>query len=120
MNKSPCEAEAPAHRINRLTMLHGILIGAAALAGCTPEPLSEQFKGSWLNPTPDVMRILARNGVSGCGEFYQKPNKIRSEIVVACTDDGVSWRGHLVLMATENVIGPDDTLVNQVGGPPTP
>ena len=118
MPKILCGEKRLAYDVRRKIIMKILLGAVAALAGCAPQPLSEQFQGDWQGPTPDVMRILAKNGVLGCGEFYQKPNSISSEVVVACTADGVRWTGHLVLMASEDVIGPDPTLVNQVGGPP--
>lgn len=97
-----------------------ITFAATLLAACGPE-LSEaqQYAGPWLDPSGEVMRVLAQNSIEGCGEFYQKPHvSSPAEYVVACTRDGATWRGYLVFTATGQVMGPDDMLVYRVGGAP--
>jgi hypothetical protein len=71
-----------------------------------------------LSPTPEVIQVLAKNHVRGCGEFYQKAGPSRGEFAIACTRDGRAWTGYLVFTGTEKVLGPDSTLIYDVGGPP--
>jgi hypothetical protein len=80
-------------------------------------------KVEWSEPTPDVMRVLAQNGIRGCGEFYQKASPDHTgEFAVACThlpDGRASWTGYLVWVGIDKVEGPDLTAVYQhFGGPP--
>lgn len=97
-----------------------ILVSGLSLSACGPPPTyAEQYPGAWREPSTDVMRTLAKRGTRGCGEFYQKPHvSSRGEYVIACTRDGRIWRGYLVWTGSEQVLGPDDALVYQVGGAP--
>lgn len=99
------------------------------LAACGPadpasEPtVAERFPGPWREFTPDVARTLAKNGVRGCGEFYQRLSATMNtpggeEYLVACTRDGDTWAGYLVWPSIGRVLGPDVNLIAVVG-PPT-
>ena len=95
-----------------------------ALSACGPAAtLEEMYSGPWSNPTPDVMRVLAKNSVRGCGEFYQKKNtQFTGEYLVACNrmPDGsgrAAWVVYLVWTGTEQVQGPDYTAVYKIGPP---
>jgi hypothetical protein len=110
------------------------LIILAAVVMCTgndgsnptssaPSTSAEQYATEWQDPTPEVMRVLAKNRVRGCGEFYQKASRqFTGEYAVACTrtpDGRAGWVGYLVWTGTEKVQGPDLTAVyTQFGGPP--
>ena len=92
-------------------------------SGCGKAPtLEESYSGPWGNPTSDVMVTLAKNGVMGCGEFYQKESKSdQGEYAVASnrTPSGeAAWELYLVWPQINQVTGPDPTGVYKVGGPP--
>ena len=100
-------------------------LSLAAVAACTPATNEEMWSRSWSGPTPEVMRVLAANGVRGCGEFYQKENATSSgDFAVACSrmPDGsgrAAWVGYEVFTNSRQVLGPDLTAVYmQFGGPP--
>ena len=107
-------------------MRFGVLITIVFLGGCGPAPsLQEQYSGPWVEPTAEVMSVLAKNQTRGCGEFFQKANsKSHAEFAVACNrmPDGSgkpAWVGYLVWTASEKVQGPDFTAVDlHFGGPP--
>jgi hypothetical protein len=88
--------------------------------GCgPPKSLAEEFPGEWQEPTGDVMRTLAQNGVKGCGEFYQKrAAEYSTEYMVACTRDGDTWTAWRVWTSSNDVLGPDPAAIWKLGGPP--
>ncbi|HEX7821913.1 MAG TPA: hypothetical protein VF463_14990 [Sphingobium sp.] len=90
------------------------------LAACKPTPsLKEQYAGHWYEPTAEVAATLLQNHVQGCGEFYQKVSSYsQGEFAVACTRDGANWDGYLVWPRIGKIIGPDLTMVWNIGGPP--
>ena len=94
-----------------------------SLVGCGKAPtLQESYSGPWVNPTSDVMITLAKNHVSGCGEFYQKVSKTsQGEYAVACTHNPagqLEWNLYLVWPAINEVTGPDPIKVYELGPPP--
>jgi hypothetical protein len=105
-----------------------VLILAAIAGGCGATPTeAEQWSGSWTEPTSEVMAMLAKHSVRGCGEFYQKANSAyRGEYAVACNrmPDGSgkpAWVGYQVWTGSGDVLGPDPTAVfTKFGGPPKP
>lgn len=96
------------------------LVTACILSACGPAPtLGESYAGPWQEPSPDVMVLLAKKDIRGCGEFYQKTSiSNQGEYAVACTKDGRNWDGYLAWPRVDEVIGPDLTLVWKIGGPP--
>ncbi len=96
------------------------LVMLAAVAGCSPpKTIPEEFPGPWKEPTPEVMAVLAKNSVQGCGEFYQKEaQEYRGEFVVACTSNGKSWAVWQVWTRSGKVLGPDEAMIWKLGGPP--
>ena len=102
------------------------LLCLVALSACSPPPSNEEmWSGAWTEPTPEVMMVLAKDGLLGCGEFYQKANtSYHGEYAVACNrmPDGSgqpAWVGYQVWTGSEQVEGPDMTAVwAQFGGPP--
>lgn len=101
-------------------MYRASLLISLALFGCAePTPIGEEFSGNWRQPSSQVMGALAKARISGCGEFYQKPSTVdQNSYVVACTRDRKKWVGYMVWPNIDSVLGPDTTLVYQVGGPP--
>jgi hypothetical protein len=100
-----------------------LILLIAMSTSCGPGPtIKEQYPGAWGSPSGDVARTLAKNGVRGCGEFFQKASvKDSHEYAVACsrTPEGApGWVGYLVWPATGAVTGPDYTAVWDMGGPP--
>lgn len=101
------------------------LLLALALSSCSPGPTMQETysKVEWSEPTTGVMRVLAKNSIRGCGEFYQKANPdYAGEYAIACTrlpDGRASWAGYLVWVGIDKVEGPDLTAVYmKFGGPP--
>lgn len=97
-----------------------VLLAALYVAGCEapPEP-AEEFSGNWREPTGEVMRTLASNGIEGCGEFYQKESTTSANtFAVACTRDQRIWKAYMVWPAIDEVMGPDDMFLVKLGGPP--
>ena len=104
--------------------MHRLFIGASLiLSACGKGPtLEESYAGPWGEPTTDVMVTLAKNGVRGCGEFYQKASKTsQGEYAVACTHNPsgqLEWNLYLVWPAINEVTGPNPIAVWKLGPPP--
>jgi hypothetical protein len=93
-----------------------LLVGACS----EPVPIAEQYSGEWQQPTPNVIRALMHNGVTGCGEFYQKESTTHSsEFFVACPDDRGNWYSYLVWPNINSVQELGITAVWGIGGPPS-
>lgn len=104
-----------------LTMRRFLLLACALTASCHRAPaLQEAYMGPWQQPSSDVLRTLASNGVSGCGELFQKASSASAgEYAVACTEtNACQWEGYLVWPAINKIDGPDPLLVWKVGGVP--
>ena len=102
-----------------------IVLTMLVLGACSAPSNEEMWSKPWSKPTGEVMRVLAKNGVRGCGEFYQKENtRSNGDFAVACSrmPDGSgrpAWVGYEVFVHSEEVLGPDLTAVySQFGGPP--
>ena len=61
----------------------------------------------WRNGTKNefiqISKILAKNRVGGCGEYYLKSTKKDGEYVVACSDDGRHWSYYVIYTDTDEV-----------------
>jgi hypothetical protein len=108
-----------------ILMRHLALMTILTLASCSAPSNEEMWSNPWSNPTANVMRVLAKNGVKGCGEFYQKANtRSNGDYAVACSrmpdgTDRPAWVGYEVFIHSQEVLGPDLTAVyTQFGGPP--
>lgn len=72
------------------------------------QEINDGYSLSWQSPSTEqvsqIGRILAKNNISGCGEFYVKTKTgSDSELAVACTADGESFHYYLVWLASEAV-----------------
>jgi hypothetical protein len=99
------------------------LLLTLTVGGCSAPTDQEMWSRPWTQPTVEVARTLAAQGVKGCGEYYQKENTTSiGDYAVACTrmpDGRLNWVGYEVFPATGKVMGPDETAIYmQFGGSP--
>jgi hypothetical protein len=77
------------------------------------QEIQHGYSQAWQSPSTkqvsEIGRILAKNNISGCGEFYVKTKSgSDSELAVACTADGKSFSYYLVWLHSEGVTGIKD------------
>lgn len=104
-----------------------IVFAAVATLFSCGEGLSDEdrfLNQPWEEPSGEVAVALGRNGIKGCGEFYQKRSSDgSSEYFVACTRNQIGqdeWVGYLVWPNIDEVTGPDRSAIYRLGGPPRP
>lgn len=72
-----------------------------------PKTEAEMYPGNWKETfSTDLSIALARNKISGCGQFEYKSARDGEEYLVACTRDGERWTGYIVFPRIEKVVGP--------------
>lgn len=72
-----------------------------------PKTEAEMYPGKWQESVaPDLSIALARNKISGCGQFEHRRARGGDEYLVACTRDGERWTGYIVFPRIEKVVGP--------------
>ena len=85
-------------------------VSCLLLCSCSsePEPGAARYPGPWSGEADfSVARILAKNQVRGCGEFYtRRATSAAAEYLCYCTPDGKRWNAYIVYGAIEKVEGP--------------
>ena len=79
------------------------LIGCKDAPSVKPKNMHEEYPGNWVdNFNLPITKVLSKNSIRGCGEFYYRPYYRGSEeYLVACTRDGINWTNYVVWLATE-------------------
>lgn len=61
----------------------------------------------WRNTTSyefkTINKILIKNKVGGCGEYYVKSTEMKDEYVVACSYDGKHWSYYVLYLDSQEV-----------------
>lgn len=95
--------------INLIFAVMVIFIFSASYAHS--ESLAEMYPGPWHDDfNMGITKALAKNQISGCGEYKYRPHKSASnEYLVYCTRDGSHWTAYLVWDLIGKVMGPYKT-----------
>lgn len=92
-----------------------IIIGFILLIGYLESDKTEvsadsKFSQPWRSPGDEILGIsksLVKKEIRGCGEYYVRESKEdNGEYLVACTQDGQTWKYYLVWPRIEEVTGP--------------
>jgi len=104
-----------------MRMLALLIACSGLLLSCGESPpAADQYPGNWETPTIDVIGVLARNEVRGCGEFYQQANvHFSGEYIVACRGRTErDWSLYQVWPRIDRVQRLELSVLLDVGGPP--
>lgn len=88
-----------------------IIMSLCNLSFAYAESLAEMYPGPWHDDfNMGITKALAKNQISGCGEYKYRPHKSASnEYLVYCTRDGSHWTAYLVWDLIGKVMGPYKT-----------
>ena len=91
-------------------VLAGMLLFIAALGALFPEKepaLRDEYPGAWRAETTEVGKARVASGISGCGYNMYRPHRSAStEVLLACSLDGKTWRGYRLWIASNDHVGP--------------
>ena len=75
---------------------------------------------SWRSPTDnefaDIGRIMVKNNVTGCGEYYVK-EVTSGEFVAACTSDGKNWNYYVVYTKIDKIYLANNEMLKKLTPP---
>lgn len=108
-----------------------VIVTLAVVKACTSmdsgrtnkEATANSYESEWQSPNNDellkVGRILVKNKIHGCGEYYIKKRiSDDTEILIACTSDGKEFKYYLAWLNTEKILGLTDDGIESPANKP--